>query len=194
LVVTLLTRQWKCLESKEIFKAGDGKTTYIELYQDRVRTPKGKVFTYTKYFASDVVIIVPFIDKHELLMIKQFRYPTGKVFLEFPAGHVDNEEDPLDAAKRELEEETGHRARKLEYVYSYHPAVSRTKQYVHVFRATGLTRASTTRHDAGEQISMKRVTVKQLRQLIANRKVENAGALIAYLLCCTMKINPKKQR
>ncbi len=185
---------WECLESKEIFKARDGKTVYIELYQDRVRTPKGNVITYTKYHASDVVIVVPFIDRQKLLMIRQFRYPVGKVLLEFPAGHVDSGEDPLDTAKRELEEETGHRARKVEYVYSYHPAVSRTKQYVHVFRATGLARASATKHDGGEQIRVEKVTIKQLRQLIAKGKVEGAGTLIAYLLCCTIKINPLKRR
>jgi ADP-ribose pyrophosphatase len=189
-----LKQGWQCLESKEIFKASDGKTVYIQLYQDMVRTPKGNVLTYTKYHASDVVIVVPFIDRRRLLMIKQFRYPVGKVLLEFPAGHVDKEEDPLDTAKRELEEETGHRAGKVEHVYSYHPTVSRTKQYVHIFRATGLAKATATRHDGGEQIRMKKVTVNQLRQLIAKGKVESAGTLIAYLLCCAMKINHGKRR
>lgn len=184
---------WECLESKEVFKATDGKTVYMELYQDRVRTPKGNVLTYTKYHASDVVIVVPFIDRQRLLMIRQFRYPIGKVLLEFPAGHVDSGEDPLATAKRELEEETGHVAKKVEYIYSYHPSVSRTRQSVHVFRATGLARTSATKHDSGEQISIETVTTASLRQLIAKGKVENAGTLIAYLLCCTMKINPCKR-
>jgi len=119
---------------------------------------------------------------------------VGKVLLEFPAGHVDNDEEPLDAAKRELEEETGYRARKLDYLYRYHPSVGRTNQSVHVFRATGLAKKTVTRHDSGEQISMKTVTVNQLRHLIVKRKVESAGTLIAYLLCCAMKINPRKRR
>lgn len=185
---------WECLESKEVFKATDGKTVFIDLYQDKVRTPKGSVITYTKYHASDVVIVVPFLGRGRLLMIRQFRYPVGKVLLEFPAGHVESGEDPLETAKRELEEETGHAAKKIEYVYSYHPSVSRTKQSVHVCRATGLARKTSTRHDSGEQISMETVTTKKLRQLIAKGKVENAGTLIAYLLCCTMKINPRKRR
>ena len=189
-----MTRGWECLESKEIFKAGDGKAVFIELYQDRVRTSKGNILTYTRYYASDVVIVVPFIDRRRVLMIRQFRYPVGKVLLEFPAGHVENEEEPLAAAKRELEEETGYRAKKLEYLYCYHPSVSRTKQSVHVFKATGLARTSVMRHDSGEQISIEAVTVKQLGQLISKRKVENAGTLIAYLLCCTMRINPGRRR
>ena len=189
-----MKKGWECLESRPVFKAGDGKTVFIDLYQDKVRTPKGSVITYTKYHASDVVIVVPFIGSGRLLMIRQFRYPIGKVLLEFPAGHVDSGEDPRDTAMRELEEETGYQAKNVEYVYSYHPSVSRTKQSVHVFSATGLAKTSATRHDSGEQISMKKVTVKQLRQLVAKGKVENAGTLIAYLLCCAMKINPGKRR
>jgi ADP-ribose pyrophosphatase len=189
-----MKQDWKCLESREVFKATDGKTVYIELYQDKIRTPKGSVITYTKYHASDVVIVVPFLDLQKLLMIRQFRYPIGKVLLEFPAGHVENGEDPLATAKRELQEETGYSAKKVEYVYSYHPSVSRTRQSVHVFRATGLAKTSATKHDSGEQITMETITTAKLRQLIANRKVENAGTLIAYLLCCTMKINSGKRR
>lgn len=185
---------WECLESKEVFRATDGKTVFIDLYQDRVRTPKGKVLTYTRYQASDVVIVVPFFTRRRLLMIRQYRYPIGKVLLEFPAGHVDSGEDPLETAKRELEEETGYAAKKVKYVYSYHPSVSRTKQSVHIFRATGLARKTAARHDSGEQISTTIVMAAKLRELIAKGKVENAGTLIAYLLCCTMKINPGKRR
>jgi ADP-ribose pyrophosphatase len=185
---------WECLESKQVFRATDGKTVFIDLYQDKVRTPKGRVLTYTRYQASDVVIVVPFLGRGRLLMIRQYRYPIGKVLLEFPAGHVDSGEDPLDTARRELEEETGYAAKRVEYVYSYHPSVSRTKQSVHVFRATGLARTTATRHDSGEQISMATVTAKKLRELVEKGKVENAGTLIAYLLCCAMKINLRKRR
>jgi ADP-ribose pyrophosphatase len=194
MILSQMKQGWECLESRVVFKAGDGKTVYIDLYQDKVRTPKANIITYTKYHASDVVIVVPFLGRGRLLMIRQFRYPIGKVLLEFPADHVDRGEDPLDTARRELDEETGYGAKKVEYVYSYHPSVSRTRQSVHVFRATGLARSSATKHDSGEQISMEKVTIKQLRQLIAKGKVENAGTLIAYLLCCAMKINPGKRR
>lgn len=185
---------WECLESKEIFKATDGKTVFIDLYQDKIMTPKGKVLTYTKYHASDVVIVVPFLSREQLLMIRQYRYPVDKVLLEFPAGHVDSGEEPLDTAKRELEEETGYEARKIEPVYSYHPSVSRTRQSVHVCRALGLARKTATRHDGGEQIRIKKVMVKKLGHLIEKGKVENAGTLIAYLVCCTMKINSRNRR
>lgn len=188
-----MKRGWECLESRQVFKATDGKTVYIDLYQDRVRTPKGSVITYTKYHASDVVIVVPFLDRQRLLMIRQYRYPVGKVLLEFPAGHVDAGEDPLDTARRELAEETGYVAKKIEYVYCYHPSVSRTKQQVHIFRATGLSKQAAIRHDSGEYIDAEVITVKKLRQMIEKERVENAGTLVSFLLCCAMKINGRRK-
>lgn len=189
-------KDWKCLESIKVFEATDGKTTFMELYQDRVRTSKGNVITYTRYYSSDVVIVVPFLGcgSDRLVMIRQYRYPLGKVLLEFPAGHVENGEDPEETARRELEEETGYRAKKIEYVYTYHPSVSKSRQLVHVFRATGLAKGEM-RHDSSKDIRVEVLTRGQLRRQIAERKVENAGTLIPYLLCCTgMKLRSGKRR
>lgn len=177
-------QSWECLESKKVYEATDGKTVFMELYQDKVRAPSGKVITYTKFNSSDVVIVVPFLDDGRLVMIRQYRYPLGKVLLEFPAGHVESGEDAAATAGRELEEETGYKASRMERVYQYHPSVSRTRQSVHVFRASGLT-AGNTRHDGGEDIRVEVLTAEQLRQMIAEGVVENAATLICYLLCCT---------
>jgi ADP-ribose pyrophosphatase len=175
---------WECLESRKIFRAGAGNTTYIELYEDKVRTSKGQIVNYTKYHASDVVIVVPYLDNDTLVMIRQYRYPLGKVLLEFPAGHVEGSEDPAETARRELEEETGYKAKTIEYVYRYHPSVSRSNQTVHVFKARGLVKGMT-QHDGGEDISVETIGSQDLREQIAQRKVESAGTLISYLLCCT---------
>jgi ADP-ribose diphosphatase len=180
---------WECIDTKEIFKATDGKTVYMDLYQDKVKTSKGNIITYFKYHASDVAIIVPFLNKETLVMIRQYRYPINKVLLEFPAGHVEDGEDPKMTASRELEEETGYKAETLECIYRYHPSVSRAKQTVHVFRATELTEKVSPKNDRGEDIDIEILTVQELHQLISKGKVECASTLVSYLLCCTgMKI------
>jgi ADP-ribose pyrophosphatase len=193
LQAVMLKKGWKRTGRKKVFVARDGRTVYMELFQDTVRTPKGKTLSYTHYRSSDVVIIVPFLDSKRLVMIKQYRYPLDKVMLEFPAGHVEKGESPLATAKRELREETGYTAKKIERIYTYHPSVSKSRQLVHVFRAAGLAKGKIS-HDSTEDISVKTVTTNDLRSMIAGKKVENAGTLIAYLLCCTgIKINRRKR-
>jgi ADP-ribose pyrophosphatase len=175
---------WKRIDRKKVFEAKDTKTVYMTLFQDTVQTQTGKTLSYTHYRSSNVVIIVPFLDKETLVMIKQYRYPLNKTLLEFPAGHVEKGESPLHAAKRELREETGYRAKRVEHIYDYHPSVSKSQQVVHVFLATDLANGVTD-HDSTEDIDVEVVNIKELESMIAEKRVQNAGTLIAYLLCCS---------
>ena len=176
-----------------MYEARDSKTVYMELFQDIVQTPKGRTLSYTYYYSSDVVIVVPFLDEETLVMIRQYRYPLAKVVLEFPAGHVEKGESPLATAKRELREETGYLAKKVEHVYDYHPSVSKSRQIVHVYRATGLV-AGKTKHDSTEDIDVETISVDQLHHLIEGQDVESAGTLIAYFLCCNIGIVDKREK
>jgi ADP-ribose pyrophosphatase len=178
-----MSSDWKTLESRLIFK-----NPWIKLHEDKVRTPSGKTMLYSWYESADVVVVVPFLDDSTLVMIKQYRYPLHKALLELPAGHIENGENPKDTAVRELAEETGYHSKEIEHVYTYHPSVSKTRQVVYVFKAKELTkeeRVGRLRHESTEDIKVEKVKVKELAQMITNKKIENAGTLIAYLICCT---------
>jgi ADP-ribose pyrophosphatase len=181
-----MSSDWKTLESRLIFK-----NPWIKLHEDKVRTPSGKTMLYSWYESADVVVVVPFLDDSTLVMIKQYRYPLHKALLEFPAGHIENGENPKDTAVRELAEETGYHSKEIEYVYAYHPSVSKTRQVVYIFKAKELTTGEeekgvgSLRHESTEDIKVEKVKVKELAQMITNKKIENAGTLIAYLICCT---------
>jgi ADP-ribose pyrophosphatase len=176
---------WKTLESRLIYK-----DSWIKLHEDKVRTPSGKTMLYSWYESADVVVVVPFLDDSTLVMIKQYRYPLHKALLEFPAGHIENGENPKDTAVRELSEETGYHSKEIEYIYAYHPSVSKTRQVVYIFKAKELTTGEeekgvgSLRHESTEDIKVEKVKVKELAQMITNKKIENAGTLIAYLICC----------
>jgi ADP-ribose pyrophosphatase len=174
---------WKTLESRQIFK-----NPWIKLHEDKVKTPSGKIMLYSWYESADVVVVVPFLDESTLVMIKQYRYPLHKALLEFPAGHIENEENPKDTAVRELAEETGYHSKEIEHVYTYHPSVSKTRQVVYVFKAKELTTeeqgVGSLRHESTEDIKVEKIKVKELAQMITDKKIENAGTLIAYLICC----------
>jgi ADP-ribose pyrophosphatase len=175
---------WKTLESRLIYK-----NPWIKLHEDKVRTPSGKIMLYSWYESADVVVVVPFLDDSTLVMIKQYRYPLHKALLGFPAGHIKNGENPKDTAVRELVEETGYHSKEIEYVYAYHPSVSKTRQVVYIFKAKELTTGEegmgSLRHESTEDIKVEKVKVKKLAQMITDKKIENAGTLIAYLICCT---------
>lgn len=170
----------KTIQSNVIFK-----NPWIELYQDKIETRNGNTMDYTWYEASDVVVIVPFLDSDTLIMIRQYRYPLRKILLEFPAGHIENDEDMKEAAKRELLEETGYLAKEIQYIYTYHPSVSKSRQLVHIFKGEGLME-NESKHDSTEDIiSVDTVSIIELKDMIRKRKIESAGTLLAYLICCT---------
>jgi ADP-ribose pyrophosphatase len=165
-----MTSDWKTMQSNLIFQ-----NPWIELYEDKVKTRTGTTMHYTWYKSSNVVVIIPFVTETTVIMIRQYRYPLRKILLEFPAGHIEYNEDPEKTAKRELLEETGYFANKIEHVYSYHPSVSKSRQVVHVFRAKGLVKGKSKRDRTEDIREIEILSVKQLKDMIKSRKVESAG-------------------
>ena len=171
---------WKTIQSNLIFE-----NPWIELYQDKVEIRNGKIMHYTWYKSSDVVVIVPFINKDTIVMIRQYRYPLRKVLLEFPAGHIENGEDAEKTAKRELLEETGYLANEIQYIYTYYPSVSKSRQRVHIFRAKDLIQDKSDYDGTEDIVRLEIVSIGKLENMIKKRRIQNAGTLIAYLICCT---------
>jgi ADP-ribose pyrophosphatase len=177
-----MTSNWKIMHSELLFQ-----NPWMELYEDKIEVRPGKTTNYTWYRTPDVAVIVPFIDKDNLVMIRQYRHPLRKVLLEFPAGHIENNEVPEKTATRELLEETGYHAREFEEVYTYNPSVNISKQLIHIFRGRNLVKGEYG-HDSDSVEDIRKVelvSVKELKRLIIAGKVENAGTLIAYFICCT---------
>jgi ADP-ribose pyrophosphatase len=175
-----MTSDWRIIHSELLFQ-----NRWIELYEDKVEVRIGKIAHYTWYKSPDVAVIVPFLNKDTLVMIRQYRHPLHKVLLEFPAGHIEEYEDSENTARRELLEETGYHAKEIEGVYTYNPSVNISKQIIHVFRAKDLIQGAYKRDSVEDIRKVEIVGVEELKHMIIEGKVENAGTLIGYLLCCT---------
>ena len=104
----------------------------FKVFEDLVELPNGLKLDYYRVEKIPVVVILP-ITADKIVFVKQYRYPIKSVSLELPAGHMKSNETPEDCALRELKEETGFIAGKIERLLSYHPSTEYSNQIYHVF-------------------------------------------------------------
>ncbi len=129
-------------------------------------------------------VILAVEDGH-VLLVEQYRVPLGKNCLELPAGLIGDEtegEDPLEAAGRELEEETGYRAAKLESLGEYYSSPGMVSESFTLVRATGLEKVSEGGGVEDEGIIPHRVALDQLSNFITEQRVKGCGIDVRLLL------------
>ena len=112
--------------------------SYNHNQKNIVQLPSGGNTIREVVLHNGAVAIIPVIDEDNILLVKQFRYPTDKILLELPAGTLNKNENPKSCAKRELEEETGYRAKKMMPLITYYPSIGYNTEVIHCFIASGL--------------------------------------------------------
>jgi ADP-ribose pyrophosphatase len=115
----------------------------LSAYRDEVRLPDGGTSVREWIDHPGASAVVPIFDDGRTVLVRQFRYPPRRTFLEVPAGKIDHpDEDPADVALRELEEETGWRADRVEHVSSMYPCIGYSNEVIHIYAAYGLARGT----------------------------------------------------
>ena len=114
----------------------DGALLHVR--RDRVRLPDGAEATREYVVHPGAVLMVPILADGRLVLERQFRYPVGRVMLEFPAGKIDPCETPLATAQRELREETGYTAGTWEHLGTVHPEIGYSTEVIEMYIATDL--------------------------------------------------------
>jgi ADP-ribose pyrophosphatase len=118
----------------------DGALLHVR--RDDVELPDGNTSVREWIEHPGAAAVVPLMEDGGTLLVRQFRYPPRKTFLEVPAGKLDHEgESPEEVAARELEEEAGWRAGRLERVGAMHPCIGYSNEIIHVFAAYDLTKS-----------------------------------------------------
>lgn len=130
-----MNNPWQTLNSNIVHQ-----NPYWQARQDRVIRPDGQETDYYLVERGDYVIVIALSeDRKNIFMIRQWRYPLNENSWEIPAGFIDQNETPLQAAQRELKEETGLAAKKWLELGKGHVSPGLTSQSYYIFLAQDLT-------------------------------------------------------
>lgn len=150
---------------------------FLEFRRDRVLLPNGKIATREYLRHPGAVAALPLLDDGTALLVKQFRYPTGEVLLEIPAGKLEAGEDPDDCIRRELAEEIGYQPGKLIHLASIWTTPGFTNEIIHLYLATEL-KVAPLQCDADEFLEVVRYSKKELLDhLNSNMALDGKTAL-----------------
>ncbi|MEB3287560.1 MAG: NUDIX hydrolase [Vampirovibrionales bacterium] len=151
----------------------------INVRVDQARQPDGKPCVREVVEHPGGVTILPILDDGRLIFVEQWRYPLGRLLLEFPAGKLDPGErsNPLGAAQRELLEETGYTASSWELLSEIFTAPGFCDEKLWFYRATGLLKADYHQGDDDEFIELKILSVEEALQKVKTREIVDAKTL-----------------
>lgn len=150
----------------------------FQVFTEEVYAP----IPHTKEFInhSGAVVILPFVNQEEILLIKNYRFVVGETLWEIPAGTLELNEDPLKAAKRELEEETGYTSAKIEPLLSFFASPGISNEVMHIYTAFDLSYVGQNL-DATEKIEVVRIKWNEALAMIKSGEIHD-GKTIAALL------------
>jgi len=142
-----------------------------------VKLPNGKESTREIISHPGAAVIIPIADNGDLYLVRQFRKAVEKEMLELPAGKLDPGELPLDCAVRELKEETGLEAQKVELILSIHSTPGFSNEVLHIFAARGLKEGSACA-DEDEFLSIRRISMNSLIKMIFNGEITDSKTIV----------------
>lgn len=149
----------------------------INLDRLTVKLPDGSTATREVIRHPGAALIVPITDDGYVIMVRQFRKPVEKACLEMPAGKLDAGEEPLRCAERELEEETGYKAEKIEYILTIDTTPGFSDEKIHIYVASGL-KPGRFMPDSDEFLEVEKVKIDELIKMIYEGKINDAKTII----------------
>ncbi|HUG21163.1 NUDIX hydrolase [Piscinibacter sp.] len=165
----------EAIQSEQVFHG-----RLLDVRRDTVRLPTGDTAVREYVVHPGAVMVVPLLDDGRLVIERQFRYPVGRVMIEFPAGKLDPGESPLTCAVRELAEETGYRAREWARAGLHHNAIGYSNERIEVWFARGLSPGERLL-DHGEFLDVQTATLDELLALAGRGELTDAKTLIGLM-------------
>lgn len=156
---------------------------WFRVRKDVVKLPNGKVMDdYFLWLSGDIAIVVPVTEDNKLILVKQYKYGADKEMIEFPAGFIDNNESSEDAARRELEEETGYVAEKIELFAECEVNATKAIGRVFYYIAKNVKKKGITKQDISEDIETLVVSVEEVIEMIERGEIRTGDSIAAFFL------------
>lgn len=158
---------WKLKNSERIFDS-----EYVKVDKDDVILPHGReIKDFYKVTIKDCAAIVAITHDNHIILKKEYRHCYGEELIEIPAGVIEENEDPLNAAKRELQEETGYRSEKWTYLGKTVESSAKLTNYMYIYLAEDCEKASEQKLDYGEDIEVIEVGLDEAVEMIMNNEI-----------------------
>ena len=165
-------------KSKHVFT---GKVLTLNI--DTVTLPNGFTVDLEIVRHPGAAAVVPLKDNGTVVLIKQFRHAAGGFIYEIPAGKLHPGEDPMHCAARELEEEIGYVAGRLELLTSILTAPGFTDEVIHIYKATGMT-AGRQQLDRDEVLEVLEISLEEAIKMIKGGTIRDAKTIVGLQFVC----------
>jgi len=166
-------KPWRTIRSRNLVALGE-----VRLFEDSLVSKSGLKAKHLRLLLNDFSIIVPVLERGRVVFEWNFRHPLGGWELELPAGLIEDGEEPLDCAKRELQEETGYLASSWKKIGWVHTLPGITGQRAHVFLAKRLQRGKAHR-EVEEIMRVQVLRVAEAYRLLRARAIVHAPTVVA---------------
>lgn len=164
------------LEHKTVSRDEIYQGAIISVVKDTITLPNGKTAERELVLHNGAAAVVPVDEEGNIFFVRQYRHSTGKELLEIPAGTLEAGEDPLECAKRELEEETGYKASEFYHIFSIYTAVGFCTEKIHIYLAKGLHEGEQNL-DEDEFVNVEKHSLNEALEMIFDGRIEDAKTI-----------------
>jgi ADP-ribose pyrophosphatase len=175
-------KHWKTLSSRAVYE-----NAWIRVREDIAEMPDGKTTLYGVISTPAAVGVLPFIDSDHVVLVRQYRYVFGENNRwEIPTGGSQPGENLLEAARRELREETGYDAGQLEHLHTFYSSKSVMHEVAHLYLGRELVRVRVV-PDETEFLEVEVFPFEKVLDMVVQSEIRDAMSVIAVLLAARLR-------